>query len=109
MLEEMFAGIQAETPWDVNGNMLWGYFFTGPNKGDLEKIGAELGFIGYHLVEIRECESTSSQGSAEWQLHVERVEFQTVDTLLSRNTQFEDLASRYRDIIYDGMDVGPAE
>jgi hypothetical protein len=107
-LEEMFANIQAQTTWDIKGNMLWGYFFTSPDKSELEKIGAELVSNGYRLVEIRKLDPDTPQAAPESQLHVERVEPHTVDTLYTRNTQFEDLASRYKNVIYDGMDVGPA-
>jgi hypothetical protein len=108
-LEDMFANIQSETPWDINGNMLWGYFFTSSNDSELEKFGAELANAGYHLVEIHELESDDPQAAPEWQLHVERVEPHTVDTLYARNMQLEALAGRYENVIYDGMDVGPAD
>lgn len=108
-LEEMFASIQAETIWDIKGTMPWGYFFISQNKSELEKIGAELASNGYSLVEIRELEPDSSQAVAEWQLHAERVEPHTVDTLSTRNIQLERLAGRYKDVIYDGMDVGPVK
>ncbi len=26
-LEAMFENIRAKTPWDIDGKMLWGYFF----------------------------------------------------------------------------------
>jgi hypothetical protein len=107
-LEEMFANIQTQTTWDIKGNMLWGYFFTSPDKSELEKIGAELVSNGYRLVETRKLDSDTPQAAPEWLLHVERVEHHTVDTLYTRNTQFEDLASHYKNVIYDGMDVGPA-
>ncbi|TCU10030.1 regulator of ribonuclease activity B [Rhizobium sullae] len=87
--------------------MLWGYFFTSPDRSDLEKICAELVSNGYRLVEIRQLEPDSPQASLEWQLHVERVELQTVDALSARNTQLEGLARQYNNVIYDGMDVGP--
>jgi len=105
----MFANIQAKTTWDIEGNMLWGYFFTSPNESELQKIGTELVSNGYCLVEIRELESDTPQAASEWQLHVERVEPQTVDTLFTRNTQLGDLASHYKNVTYDGMDVGPAD
>jgi hypothetical protein len=106
-LVEMFANIQAKTPWDIKGEMLWGYFFTGNDKSDLERIGAELVGHAYRLVEIRELERDAAEEMPEWQLHVERVEIHTADTLYARNTQLEDLASRYNTATYDGMDVGP--
>ncbi|WP_152564501.1 ribonuclease E inhibitor RraB [Neorhizobium vignae] len=107
-LEEMFAGIQAQTTWNINGNMLWGYFFTSRGKSELEKIAVVLKRNGYRLVEIREREPKAPQAAAEWQLHVERVERHTVDTLYTRNGAFESLAKDHKDVIYDGMDVGPA-
>lgn len=106
-LEEMFANIQGQTPWNIKGDMLWGYFFTSPDKSDLEKICAELVSNGYSLVGIRQLEPDSPQASLEWLLHVERIELQTVDTLFARNTQLERLASQYKNVVYDGMDVGP--
>lgn len=108
-LEDMFANIQAGPGWNMKGNMLWGYFFTGPNKAELEEIGARLVSMGYHMVEIFEREPDADQARPEWQLHVERVEIQSVDTLYATNAKFEDLAGLYSDVVYDGMDVGPAD
>lgn len=107
-LEDMFAHIQAETPWTLKQNMLWGYFFTSTNKSELEKASAELTKGGYRLVEIRQLESDVPESAPKWQLHVERVEIHSVETLDARNSQLEDLASHYTAVVYDGMDVGPA-
>jgi len=104
-LEEMFSNIQRQTPWDMSGNMLWGYFFTGPDKGELEKLAAELVAEEYTLVEIRKLDSINN----DYQLHVERVETHSVDSLDKRNSALEEMASHFTSIIYDGMDVGPAE
>jgi hypothetical protein len=107
-LEEMFARIQTQTTWNINGKMLWSYFFTSRGKSELEKIATALKRDGYRLVAIREREPKAPQAAAEWQLHVERVERHTVDTLYTRNSVFENLAKDHRDVSYDGMDVGPA-
>jgi len=107
-LEEMFSDIQAKTPWNIKGNMLWGYFFTGGDKGELEKIGEVLKARGYHFVEIRQLETDPRDPAPVWQLHVERIETQTVDTLDARNVELENLSAQYAHVIYDGMDVGPA-
>ena len=107
-LEEMFADIEAQASWNIKGKMLWGYFFDSPNQSELEKIGAELTSHDYRLVEIYQLETDTPLSAPEWQLHVERVELHNVDTLYSRNTQLENLASQYNNVIYDGMDVGPA-
>lgn len=105
----MFAGIRAKTPWDISGPMLWGYFFTGSNENELEKIAIELTEHGYEFVEIRERESDQVESGWVWQLHVERIEVQTVDTLDARNAQLEALAARFDNVAYDGMDVGPTD
>jgi hypothetical protein len=107
-LEEMFANIQTQTTWDIKGNLLWGYFFISFDKSQLEEIGGELVSNGYRLVEIRQRDPDTPQAAPEWQLHVERVEHHTVDTLYARNIQFEEVANRFKNVVYDGMDVGPA-
>ncbi|WP_303830099.1 ribonuclease E inhibitor RraB [Asticcacaulis taihuensis] len=104
-LEEMFRNIQTQTPWDLSGNMLWGYFFTAPDKEELEKIAAQLVTEGYRLVEIRKLDSINNS----YQLHVERVETHSVDSLDKRNSALEEMAGHFTSVIYDGMDVGPAE
>jgi hypothetical protein len=107
-LEEMFAGIQAQTTWNINGNMLWGYFFTSRGKSELEKIAVVLKRDGYRLVGIRERQPKAPRAAAEWQLHVERVERHTVNTLYTRNSVFENLAKDHKDVSYDGIDLNPS-
>ena len=108
-LEEMFANIETQTPWNMKGNMLWGYFFTGNDRDELEKVATELTGDGYRLVEIRKRESDAPQATQEWQLHVERVETHSVDSLNTRNSALEKMASHFESVVYDGMDVGPPE
>jgi len=107
-IEEMFLGIQANTLWDMKGNMLWGYFFVSSGKENIEKIGADLKHDGYGLVGVSEIEAASPFAVRQWRLHVEKIETHTIDTLQLRNRQLEDMASRYGAVVYDGMDVGPA-
>ena len=108
-LEEMFTNIETQTPWNMKGNMLWGYFFTGTDQGELKKVATELADDGYRLVEIRKRESDAPQAAQEWQLHVERIETHSVDSLNTRNSALEEVASHFISVVYDGMDVGPAE
>ena len=49
-LEEMFAGMRAKAPWNVDGPLLWGYFFNSPEKGALESIALTLEARGYRRV-----------------------------------------------------------
>ncbi len=39
MLEDMFSGMRAQTNWNVDGPMLWGYFFADRSPEKLEEGG----------------------------------------------------------------------
>jgi hypothetical protein len=108
-LEDMFANAREKTSWNIDADMLWGYFFYGPNERDLTKLGADLARIGYRVVVIREVEYDTPLKEPKWLLHVEKGETHSVDTLVATNTELEDLASRYEYVVYDGMDFGPAD
>jgi hypothetical protein len=101
-MEEMFANMRAKTKWDVDGEMLWGYFFTDPDTNKLERVSHRLTATGYRLVLIYPTDDKSTHV-----LHVERVEKHTPHTLQARNGEFEKLAAEFGLESYDGMDVGP--
>src|SRR4051812_35086360 len=71
-MEDMFANMRAKTKWDVDGEMLWGYFFTDPNTNKLERASQHLTTIGYRLVLIYPTDDKSTHV-----LHVERIEKHT--------------------------------
>ena len=104
-LVQMFDSMRAEAPWNVDGPLLWGYFFYSRDRAKLRSAADDLAREGYRIVSLEPVESGSSRP---WRLHVERIETHTVDSLLARNEQFYRLAERYRLDSYDGMDVGPA-
>jgi hypothetical protein len=101
-LVEMFASMRAQAPWDVDADLLWGYFFNGSSAPTMKRLAADLVKAGYRLVEIRRDERRPRY----W-LHVEKVETHSPDTLDARNQEFYQMANRY-EVTYDGMDVGPA-
>jgi hypothetical protein len=101
-MEEMFANMRAKTKWDVDGEMLWGYFFTDPDTNKLERAPQRLTTSGYRLVQIYRTDDKST-----CVLHVERIEKHTPQTLQTRNSEFEKLAAEFGLESYDGMDVGP--
>jgi hypothetical protein len=101
-LEGMFSGMRAKTEWNVDGPMLWGYFFTDRSAEKLERAATILVAQGYRLVKIREDED----GSTRW-LHVERVEVHSPQSLFARNEALYKLADDLGLDCYDGMDVGP--
>jgi hypothetical protein len=104
ILEDMFANMRAQTDWDVDGEMLWGYFFTDPNPKKLKPLADYLSNAGYRLVKIHETDDRNT-----YFLHVERVETHTPQTLFARNAEFYLLADEFGLESYDGMDVGPVE
>ena len=102
-MEEMFRNLRARTPWDVDGPLLWGYYFFDPSPAKLALLGSELQPAGYRLVGIE-----AVAGKPAHRLHVERVEKHTPASLHARNQQFYALADKFGVDAYDGMDVGPA-
>ena len=102
-LETMFANMRKETKWNLDGDMLWGYFFTDPNRKKLEPVAKHLSETGYRVVAIYPTDDKST-----FFLHVERVEHHTPKTLNARNLEFYALAAKFGLESYDGMDVGPA-
>lgn len=111
-VDQMFADIRAETDWNLDGPMLWGYFFTDADPHKLKRLSDQLVQDGYRHVDIFTIESDGSTdlGEAEsgvYFLHVERVETHSIWSLELRNRGLEALAARFDVATYDGMDVGP--
>jgi hypothetical protein len=104
LIEEMFARNRARGQWDMDGPLLWGYFFTCDTPEPLEAAAPALAAQGYDLVEIF---ATEDEGVPElfW-LHVEKVETHSVDTLDQRNRELDAFAAKWGLASYDGMDVG---
>lgn len=107
-LEAMFEAIRENTEWDLDGDLLWGYFFTHDDRTSLEIAAQALQEDGYQLVQIFEAEE-NGQGLGEFFLHVERIETHSVETLHKRNIVLTQFAEQHGLESYDGMDVGPVE
>ncbi|MGN6224584.1 ribonuclease E inhibitor RraB [Pseudoxanthomonas sp.] len=106
-LEAMFSDIREKTDWDIDGPMLWGYFFTDSSPEQLMVLKGTLEQQGYSFVDLFVPELDEGQDKYYF-LHVERVESHTVLSLHERNQHFYALASDHGIGTYDGMDVGPA-
>jgi hypothetical protein len=102
-LEDMFQKMRANTKWNVDGDLLWGYFFTDPQPAKLRPVADELTKLGYRYVDLY-----PTRDGATHVLHIEKVETHTPQTLHERNMEFYRLADRHGIRSYDGMDVGPA-
>jgi hypothetical protein len=103
-LDEMFSTLKAKTKWDLNGPLLWGYFFTDHDPKNFIRLRAHLEKLGYRYVGIIEPEAAEADKT--YFLHVERVEHHTPQSLHARNQQLHRLAKQFGVENYDGMDVG---
>lgn len=102
-LQAMFQDMRAKAPWNVDGPLLWGYFFTDRNPEKLKPVCSFLEQQGYRLVGIYEARNKLT-----FVLHVEKIEHHTPESLDARNREFYRLAHQYKLDSYDGMDVGSA-
>jgi Regulator of ribonuclease activity B len=103
-IEDMFRNMRAKRKWNVDGPLLWGYYFIDPTSEKLRKLADELEKEGYRVVDIRPL-----MDKGVWQLHIEKVETHSPTTLDKRNQDFYALAEKYSVSTYDGMDVGPVQ
>ena len=105
-LQAMFAAMRRNAPWNVDGPLLWGYYFTNPIPEPLKVAAGQLEALGYHVVDISERPNAASK--SRWWLHVEKIEVHSVESLDARNHEFYDFAAKNQLSSYDGMVVGPA-
>jgi hypothetical protein len=101
-ITEMFQQIRDTAKWDTSGPLRWGYYFEDVSREKLQQVGNELVAKGYTLVEIRPT-------GALQQLHLEKIEIQTPQSLVDRNAELAELATRICIMRYDGFDVGPVK
>ena len=100
--EQAFRSMHADTKWNLEGDMLWGFFFTNPTKPPLETVAKQLEKKGYRIVDIYLDDSKKN-----WWLHVEKIETHTVDSLTRREEELSIVATQSNLGSYDGWDVGP--
>jgi hypothetical protein len=101
-LEAMFSDMRAKAPWNVDGPLLWGYFFLDPSQEKLASAAQELLAAKYRVVTV-----AGVSGRRLFRPHVEKVEVHSAVSLHARNSELYDLAAKYKLASYDGMDVGP--
>jgi hypothetical protein len=106
-LDAMFQGIRTKTKWNLDGELLWGYYFTDAEESKLIVAARELARSGYRIVRIFEA-SDKGVSLGYLYLHVEKIEAHSVDSLDQRNSNLATFALAHGLRSYDGMDVGPA-
>lgn len=103
-IEEMFENVRAQTDWDIDSDMLWGYFFTDETTEKLQAAAEELESMGFRPVSIYQ-----SEDETHFQLHVEREERHTPASLYVLSQRLSEVAERHGLRSYDGVDVGPID
>ncbi len=101
-IDAMFSQMRAKAPWNVDGPLLWGYFFFDRSQEKLQSAASELAAKGYRVVSIEQVPGGM------FRLHVEQIEVHTPESLDARNQELYALADRLKIDSYNGMDVGPA-
>jgi hypothetical protein len=102
LIEDMFDSMK-KNKWNVDGDLLWGYFFIDQDPVKLEKFADYLVSMGYWYVDIY----ADGERDLHW-LHVEKIETHTIISLDKRNKELHKLARDFGVQDYDGMDVGKA-
>lgn len=103
-LKNMFAGLHDETDWNLDGEMLWGYYFTAASPKALEAASGALEKRGFDVADLFKGEDEAS-----YVLQVRRVETHTPESLFALNGQLEEVAAGFEGVEYDGMDVNPLD
>nr|WP_183423510.1 ribonuclease E inhibitor RraB [Luteibacter sp. Sphag1AF] len=103
----MFAQIRDNTDWDLDGPMVWGYFFTDVSPEKLRETAPLLEAKGYRVIDVFLADKEEVGDPDLWWLHVEKEEVHTPDSLDARNSELYAFAQERQLGAYDGMDVGP--
>ena len=88
--------------WNPDGDLLWGYFFIDNDPQKFDALRIRLEQMGFSFVDISELDE-DDQPSAEYMLHVEKVETHGPLSLAKRNVEFTDLALEYGVRMMGGM------
>ena len=89
----MFAGLRSESDWNIDGEMLWGYYFTAAAPEMLESVAESLSERGFDISEIFE-----SDDEPIFILQAERLEKHTPESLFALNAELEVLASKFEGV-----------
>jgi len=106
-IERMFAELAVRPGFFPKGNLRWGYYFLGTDRAKLETAAQLLAAQGYTLIGIEPVQKGIPHRPDTWELHVERVEHHTPDTLLARDEVLYAFAEQQGLDRYDGMEAAP--
>ena len=87
---------------DLSKPHIWGFYFANPTRAPLDNAAALLSIEGFQLVSLQLTQPDA------WQLHVERVEAHSADSLHALNLALEDFARKHGIEKLPTMDIGSA-
>ena len=106
-IKEIFETARTEDNWDLDGEMLYSYYFVDTDADKLEELGLELEEKGYEFLGIFELgEEDSEEPTGEYLLHIDKVEIHTPESLARGGGAFSKLAEEKEIDSYDGWEFG---
>lgn len=106
-IREIFQTAKTEDNWDLEGEMLYSFYFVDEDVDKLEKLGLKLEADGYDFLDIFELgDEETDESTGEYLLHIDKIETLTPETLAARNVEFQKLAEEYEIGSYDGWEFG---
>lgn len=106
-IREIFATAKSEDNWNLEGEMLYSYYFVDESVEKLEKLGLHLQKEDYDFIDVFELgDEETDEPTGEYLLHIDKVEIHTPESLAQRNVEFQNLADEYELQTYDGWEFG---
>ncbi len=106
-IREIFDNARTEDGWEVEGEMLYSFYFIDEDVDKLEKLGLKLESEGYDFIDIFELgDEETGESTGEYLLHIDKVEAHTPESLAERNIEFSKLAGEFDIDSYDGWEFG---
>jgi len=106
-IKEIFQTAKTEDNWNLEGEMLYSFYFVDEDVDKLEKLGLKLDADGYDFLDIFELgDEETDESTGEYLLHIDKIEIHTPETLAARNVEFAKLAEEYEIASYDGWEFG---
>lgn len=101
-LQQTFEEIDAQTDWELQSPLIWGYYFYDHDKKRLSVLRDVLKEEGFEVYELRNSASDASQ----YLLYVYESKVHTPESLLSQYNHILMLAHTYEVEVFDGWEVG---
>ena len=106
-IREIFETARTDDGWNLEGEMLYSYYFVDESVEKLEKLGNFLQAEGYDFIDVFELgDEETDEPTGEYLAHIDKVEIHTPESLAQRNIEFQNFADEYEIESYDGWEFG---